>query len=703
VTHTDFKDGHALRGAVATTALCCLLVAQASADAGEPDLEEILVTASRQQVPALRTPYSIGKLDAETLALIGSTHHSESFNRLPATLIQRGSGQESLTAVRSPVFTGAGSCGEFLFLENGIPIRPVGFCNVNEMFEINTEQARAIEVLRGPGSALYGSNAVHGTINVLQPAPGQLPSLGFGVEAGLDDYYRLKGSGRLQGAARTAGWSANYTQDGGWRDDSGFDEAKINAALAGTFGDTPGRMDLAATWLDQDTAGFILGKDAYKDETLGRENLNPEAYREAHAVRLTGLFEPDLLETGRLEFRPYLRSSRMEFLQHFLLGKPLERNGQESLGLMSTLHRQTSSGWQITTGLDLEFADTFLYQAQDGPTTSGSEIANAIRPAGLHYDYEVRSSVAALYGQLERQLGERWRVAAGLRAEYVGYDYDNRMLAGNTDENGVPCPYGGCLYSRPADRQDSFFDVAPKLSVGLDLRAGLAAYATAVRGFRPPEATELYRLQRQQTRADLDSEQLDSLELGLKGSWPRLDFALAAYTMRKENVVLRESNGFYVGDGRTSHRGFEYQLGWVAMESLTFRAAGSFARHRYEFSRAVEAGERITKGDDIDTAPRQMHNFRLEWSPTAALRAEAEWQVLGEYWLDASNEHRYPGHELLNLRLGWQLPAGWAAFLRLNNALDRDYADRADFAFGNYRYFPGRGRSLFAEVQWQSR
>jgi outer membrane receptor protein involved in Fe transport len=393
----------------------------------------------------------------------------------------------------------------------------------------------------------------------------------------------------------------------------------------------------------------------------------------------------------------------MEFLQHFLLGKPLERNGQQSLGLMSTLHSETRSGWRVTTGLDLEFADSFLYQAQDSPTTGGSEVANAIRPAGRHYDYDVRSSVAALYGQLERQFGGRWHITAGLRAEYVGYDYDNRMLAGNTDEDGVPCPYGGCLYSRPADREDSFFDVAPKLSVGLDLREGLFAYATAVSGFRPPEATELYRLQRQQARADLDSEQIDSLELGLKGAWPRLDFAVAVYTMRKDDVVLRESNGFYVGDGRTSHRGFEYQLGWQLLSSLELRAAGSFARHRYEFSRAVEAGEQITKGDDIDTAPRQMHNFRLEWTPTAALRAEAEWQVLGEYWLDASNQHRYPGHELLNLRLGWQLPGGWTAFLRLMNALDRDYADRADFAFGNYRYFPGRGRSLFAEIQWQAR
>ena len=43
----------------------------------------------------------------------------------------------------------------------------------------------------------------------------------------------------------------------------------------------------------------------------------------------------------------------------------------------------------------------------------------------------------------------------------------------------------------------------------------------------------------------------------------------------------------------------------------------------------------------------------------------------------------------------------WSLALRLNNALDRDYADRADFAFGSYRYFPGRDRTLFVELAWQ--
>ena len=690
--------------AATCAAVAALLARPATADmataAPADRLEEIVVTAARRPAAALATPLSLSAVGSDAIRLLGATHHAEALNRVPGVMIQRGSGQESLTAIRSPVLTGAGSCGAFLFLENGVPIRPVGFCNVNELFEVNTEQAGSIEVLRGPGTALYGSSAMHGTVNVLQPAPEARPQRAVGLEAGPADYGRVKLAGRFDSGDTAYGVAAHYTHDGGWRDDAGFDEAKFNATAEGRWRDAPARIDFSATVLDQDTAGFITGKSAYRDDQASRANANPEAYREAHALRLTGLLERPGAAGARLELRPYLRSSRMEFLQHFLLGKPLERNGQESLGLMSTLVWDDREDRLLVAGLDLELADSFLLQEQDGPTTNGTPPANAIRPAGKHYDYSVRSHVAALYVHGERRLGERVTATAGLRAEAVGYDYDNRMRAGNTDENGVPCLPAGCLYSRPADRTDAFVNLAPKLSLAVDLSEHVAAYAAASMGFRPPEITELYRLQRDQASADLDSERLDAFEAGVKAALPSVDLALALFTMRKRDVILRESNGFNVGDGETSHRGLEYELRWRPLDSLELGVAGTFARHRYEFSRAVEGGELITDGNDVDTAPRQLHRAALRWDATDRLALEAEWLVVGEYWLDAANAHRYPGHELLNLRGRWQLAPQWAVTLRLNNALDRDYADRADFAFGNYRYFPGRGRALFAEVAW---
>ncbi|MDH5227740.1 MAG: TonB-dependent receptor plug domain-containing protein, partial [Gammaproteobacteria bacterium] len=234
-----------------------LLLPAAIASAATPSpLQEVVVTAQRQPVSELATPLSIDRVTGADLALLGATHSSEALNRVPGVMVQRGSGQESLTAIRSPVLTGAGSCGAFLFLENGVPIRPVGFCNVNELLEVNTEQADAIEVLRGTGTALYGSNSVHGTINVLQDAPAELPAWRLGLGLGPDEYVRGTLVAAHEGETTGGAIKALYTHDGGWRDASGFDEGKLNLTLTtGAGGGMPSRFDLAASKLDQETAG----------------------------------------------------------------------------------------------------------------------------------------------------------------------------------------------------------------------------------------------------------------------------------------------------------------------------------------------------------------------------------------------------------------------------------------------------------------
>jgi iron complex outermembrane receptor protein len=225
-------------------------------------------------------------------------------------------------------------------------------------------------------------------------------------------------------------------------------------------------------------------------------------------------------------------------------------------------------------------------------------------------------------------------------------------------------------------------------------------YLSGSSGFRPPEMTEVYRLQRQQTEADLDSERLESLEAGWKFRNDVLSLSTALFAMRKDHVILRESNGFNVSDGRTTHRGLEYEARLKLGRRFALRAAGTFARHEYDFSRAVEGGENIAAGNDVDTAPRQMHDLGLDARLSEALSAAIDVNHLGRYFLDAANTATYPGHTVADLRLDWRARQGLHASLRIDNVFDTAYADRADFAFGNYRYFPARGRALFLSLDF---
>jgi outer membrane receptor protein involved in Fe transport len=388
----------------------------------------------------------------------------------------------------------------------------------------------------------------------------------------------------------------------------------------------------------------------------------------------------------------------MDFLQHFLLGQPVEENGQDSGGLMLSKTRDAGGGTLIG-GLDAEIGRSSLLQYQVGPTNDGPPEANVIRPAGRQYDYDVDSRVLAGYLSWRRPLGPRWSLEAGLRLEHARYDYDNRMIDGNTDENGVPCP-GGCLYARPADRSDDFTNLAPRLGLVWSAGGPVTAYLSLARGFRAPEATELYRLQRQQTVADLDSETADSAELGLRWRSPAVSADVALFHMDKRDVILRDSAGFNVSGGRTRHVGLEYEADWAFAGDWSLSAAGTFAQHEYRFTAVVEQGEQITSGNDVDTAPRDIHALRLR-RVGARVDAELEWLWIGKYWANAANTARYGGHDVGNLRVSFEPARNWLLSLRVTNLADGAYADRADFAFGDYRYFPGRGRAYFAELGWR--
>ena len=86
------------------------------------------------------------------------------------------------------------------------------------------------------------------------------------------------------------------------------------------------------------------------------------------------------------------------------------------------------------------------------------------------------------------------------------------------------------------------------------------------------------------------------------------------------------------------------------------------------------------------------------YQPSDAFSAELEWVYLGDYFLDPVNAHQYAGHDVINLTLQ-QRYQQWDLRLRVSNLTDQRIADRADYAFGSYRYFVGEGRGVLAQIK----
>lgn len=661
----------------------------------EETLEEhILVTATRIAENSYKLPLAWSRVDKEALDLIGAVHINEIMQRVPGTWISRGNGQESLIAIRSPVLTGPGSCGAFFTAADGIGLRAPGFCNVNQLFDANTEQAGRIEVIKGPATSLFGSNAMHGVINVLSAAPAEELDHSLSLEGGPYDYYRAKYRYSDTHGAHGISLNVNGTSDGGYKDDSGYDQQKLTLRYdyAGVQWDIRSALDLAN--LNQETAGFVRGYEAYKDSDLKDSNPNPEAYRDVWSSRFYLSASRALDEHNTLTITPYLRDNDMKFLQHFLPWQPVEKNGHTSLGVRTSVHTDTGKlSW--VNGVDLEYTDGWLKEKQ-------REEFSPNQPAGVHYDYQVDAPVAAAYSQVRSQGDSPWEFTGGLRLEYTYYDYDNRT------EDGPACEpeASNCRFYRPADRDDDFTDWSLNAGASYSYSADHLVYTRLARGFRAPQVTELYRLQAGQQTADLDSEEIDNVELGLRGSWnSAFEYDLTAFYMHKDEVIFQDADRQNISGAQTEHYGLEGSLAYQFSPNWLLAVDATFARHKYDSHIELLGSSGDIEGNDVDTAPKVFGSARLRWDFSEHSGqnsiAELEWVYMDSYYLEPDNQHEYDGHSLLNLRVSTSLGARWSAALRGTNLLDEDYAERADFGFGDYRYFVGQPRGAYVEVTYQ--
>lgn len=625
-------------------------------------------------------PGAYSVIDTKTIEDVGANHPAEILNTVPGVNVQMNSGQELLIGLRSPVLPAGAGQGSFLILENGVPTRAPGFGNVNALFELHHETAEAIEVVRGPGSVRYGSNAVHGLMNFIDPEPGAQTGSTLSLSANTLQRYRADATSNF-----TVGGVSNWVglslmDDGGWRSQSGVEQQKLTWRSKFQGETWNAVATLAGVSLNQETAGFIQGFDAYKDDDIAKTNPNPEAYRDGSAIRANVRFETNFGE-DKLVITPFGITQRMKFIQHFLPDQSTEENGQDSLGLM-TRYEFGPQGFRWTIGADVQWADGFLTETQTRPSFGGTNPANPTFPQGVHYDYDVDTLMSGVYAELDWDFAPNWGLLAGVRAENHDYDYTTKTAPGTFGRFRVA-----------PSRTDKFDLLTPKVGVVYTGFDNTELYANYARGERAPQTSDQYRLQNLQTIERLKVETLDSFEVGARGTLAGVTYDVAAYTMKKEHFFFRDSDGLNVPDGKTDHVGVELELNSDIAEvlggTLSWNGSVSWSDQTYAFTRdVVAAAEDIRDGAQIDTAPEWLADAGIGWrNANLSLGLSAEY--VGEYFANAANTAAYPGHLIAHLRGAWRFNDTLEAFVIVRNITDERYADRADFANNAYRYFPG--------------
>jgi vitamin B12 transporter len=157
------KPGHDELRIVGLLSTMLLLASPALADESATDLETIVVTATRTPQPLDKTGTSMSVITADDLKTQQTVIVTDILAETPGLTVNRngGAGQTTSVSIRGA------ETGQTLVLIDGVRINdPSSVDDQAILGDLLTNNIDRIEVLRGPQSTLYGSDAIGGVVNV---------------------------------------------------------------------------------------------------------------------------------------------------------------------------------------------------------------------------------------------------------------------------------------------------------------------------------------------------------------------------------------------------------------------------------------------------------------------------------------------------------------------------------------------------------
>ena len=656
----------------------------------------MVVSATREAQRRTDVSTTIDALEGSAIREVRAAHPSGIMQRLPGVHATQLSGEGLSMAIRQPITTKP----MYLYLEDGVPTRSTGFFNHNALYEVNLPQSGGLEILKGPGTAMYGSDAIGGVVNVLTRAAPVTPTLDATLEGGRFGYARLLASGGFTGGSNGVRADLNVTRSDGWRDNGGFQRQSGTLRWDGAFGRFTTKTVLAGSNINQsEAASLTQGQFDARAET----NPSPIAYRKVQALRYSTAIEKD---NGKslISLTPYARHNVLDIMPSWQLtfNQQIWDTRNNSVGLLAKYRRDFEPmRTRVIVGADLDYSPGSFVANKITSTASGG-IFKTYSTGEKQYDYEVTYRQASPYVHTELSPIRRLRLDAGVRYDASGYVYDTKLDPQSTGR-----------WRRPADTTVNYARVSPKLGATLDISRSLNLFGSYREGFRAPGQSQLFQQgSNASSTVGLKPVTAKSIEGGARGQLDgRFIYSMSVYDMRIQNDILTilDAQGAQTTSnaGQTRHRGVELSAGTMITSQLRFDVAYSTSKQTYEEWVIPVSGKNVSyAGRTIETAPHTLANLLLSYSPNVLNggRVAAEWSMTGRYYANAENTRTYDGFDVITLHGNYMIRNIGELFVRVTNVTNEKYAEVATYnAFTKWQYTPGTPRSVFAGLRynWQ--
>ena len=659
------------------------------------ELGSVIITATRVEENTNDVAVSIQTKDKEEIELDNVVLQKDLLNSLAGVRItQTGSTVGHMTGIRLPSNTSP----YYLMLQDGIPIQSSGFFNHNGLAYTNYSSAGSTEVLKGAGTALYGSDAVGATINVQSKKIPDENNYMIRTEGGDDGFYRLGASAGGELSENTAALgSFSHAEGDGWRDHTAFKRSEISLQHINDLNDTNSLKTIfTANQSRAEMADSLRGRDAFENETttagnasfIAKLNQGIPLERKFDFTRLSTEWTNETSQNTTLSTIAYLRSNRNRYIATWENNLPQNDSKEKTVGLMLKADINKKKLRYIA-GLDAEYTKskrTYDQLFDFVPTRFGSPV-----DAGKIYDYDVGYFAVAPYLRTEFNISDKLQLGGGLRYDVNSYEYTNNLTDGQ---------YANSTYSRASDDIDPTFNhLSPKFDLSYKPSENQLLYARYANGFRIPQASRLYSLRTNNLDFTLEPETSDTFEIGFKAASKNHELSTAIYQMTIDDTIVRREDAnrdrFYINAGKTTHKGIELSLSSKLSDQFSTKLAYSYSKHEYD-------NDEVYGNNQQASAPNDIANARLIYKPKQAkgLTTMLEWEHVGSWWMDDQNTQKYEGYDVGNVKVSYAPNKNLKLFAKVNNITDKLYAEASTISFGSERYTPAAPRQFFAGIEY---
>lgn len=604
-------------------------------DALPVDSDPIVITASRVPEEESKTPASVTIIDAERIERLGEPLIPALLRLTPSVAVTQQGPTGLLTEVR---IRGAETNHTLLFID-GIRANDPAAGDFARFELLNADLVSRVEVVRGPQSALWGSEAIGGVIAVEGVTGAQQP--GASAEAGSFGFRRAAASGAMTSA------SAGIAGAVGWQRSDGID------SFSGD-GDRDGYRNLSA-------------------RVRGSLQLWPDARLNASAFALTGNSEFDGYDEVTFERTDTLDTSRNRLAAGRLWLEIGDRSsswsGRAGASLLGSTNRNERDGEPVNrTGGTRRALD-----AQVEHRFSAGGVAHSLILAADAARETFRARDTIYFGATDQ---DRSRSHMAVTAQW-------RAVA-------------GAFTSDVAARRDMFnrFGDATSLraSMRAELGAGFAVAGSYAQGIAQPTFFDLYGFFPGNFvgNPDLEPETSRGLEASLRFRRPRFAATVTGFRQRLHDEIVStfDFSTFLASAANSTaqsrRRGMEAELAWKPLDALRLSAS-------YGYLRATQP--ETAGGRQVAELRRPKHSgsFSIDgaagrWSYGASLAyvgARSDFQEVRPF-----GTVRLDPYWLAGARAAFAIRPGVELFARASNLFDARYEDSA-----GYRT---EGRGLFA-------